>query len=71
MNGWSADDIRRRFPQFAVRDNEIGYFEPEAGFVRPETCDPLRNFAWRGVAVPKCTPRKRSWIGATKERRSA
>lgn len=31
-----AAGIRRRFPQFAVRDNEVGYFEPEAGFVRPE-----------------------------------
>ena len=33
-----ADGIRRRFPQFAVRDDEIGYFEPEAGFLRPEAC---------------------------------
>lgn len=32
----NASEIRRRFPQFAVRDDEIGYFEPEAGFVRPE-----------------------------------
>ena len=31
-----AEDIRRRFPQFAVQDNEVGYFEPDAGFVRPE-----------------------------------
>ena len=31
-----AAGIRNRFPQFAVRDNEIGYFEPDAGFVRPE-----------------------------------
>jgi sarcosine oxidase len=33
-----AGEIRRRFPPFAVRDNEIGYFEKEAGFLRPETC---------------------------------
>ena len=33
-----TDDIRRRFPQFNVRDDETGYFEPEMGFVRPEAC---------------------------------
>ena len=31
-------EIRRRFPQFAVRDNEVGYFEPRAGYLRPEAC---------------------------------
>lgn len=35
---FGAAEIRRRFPQFAVRDNEIGYFEPDAGIVRPEAC---------------------------------
>ncbi len=33
-----ANQIRRRFPQFAVGDEESGYFEPSAGFVRPEEC---------------------------------
>jgi sarcosine oxidase len=33
-----AKQIRARFPQFNVRDDEMGYFEPEAGFVRPEAC---------------------------------
>jgi sarcosine oxidase len=33
-----ASQIRSRFPQFNVQDNERGYFEPEAGFVRPEAC---------------------------------
>jgi sarcosine oxidase len=33
-----ARDIRRRFPAFAVRDNEIAYYEPEAGYLRPEEC---------------------------------
>jgi sarcosine oxidase len=33
-----AAEIRRRFPQFAVRDDEAGYFEHDAGFVRPEAC---------------------------------
>jgi sarcosine oxidase len=33
-----AADIRKRFPQFNVADNEIGYFEPEAGYLLPEEC---------------------------------
>lgn len=33
-----AAAIRRRFPQFNVADNEEGYYEPSAGFVRPEAC---------------------------------
>ncbi|HSC61952.1 MAG TPA: N-methyl-L-tryptophan oxidase, partial [Rhizomicrobium sp.] len=33
-----ASQIRSRFPQFNIRDEEFGYFEPEAGFVRPEAC---------------------------------
>jgi sarcosine oxidase len=31
-------EIRRRYPAFRVRDEETGYFEPGAGFVRPERC---------------------------------
>ena len=30
--------MRERFPQFRVADNELGYFEPGAGYVRPEAC---------------------------------
>lgn len=33
-----ATEIRRRFPPFRVADEEMGYFEPGAGFVRPERC---------------------------------
>src|SRR5258708_30422448 len=33
-----AQEIRTRFPQFQVRDDEIGYYEPSAGFLRPEAC---------------------------------
>ncbi len=33
-----AGDIRRRFPQFRVHDDEVGYYEHEAGFLRPEAC---------------------------------
>jgi sarcosine oxidase len=30
--------VRERFPQFAIRDNELAHYEPEAGFLRPEAC---------------------------------
>lgn len=33
-----AAQIRRRFPQFRIADDESAYFEPEAGFLRPEEC---------------------------------
>ncbi len=35
---WDAAQIRRRFPQFNVAHDEAGYFEPSAGFLRPEEC---------------------------------
>jgi sarcosine oxidase len=31
-------EMRHRFPQFEVAANEIGYYEPQAGYVRPEAC---------------------------------
>jgi sarcosine oxidase len=34
----SADDIQRLYPQFRLTADEIGYFEPGAGFLRPEAC---------------------------------
>jgi sarcosine oxidase len=33
-----AAQIRARFPPFNVRDDEVGYYEPGAGFLRPEAC---------------------------------
>lgn len=33
-----ANAIRARFPVFNVADDEYGYFEPAAGFLRPEAC---------------------------------
>ena len=33
-----AAAIRARFPQFAVHDDEVGYYEPGAGYLRPERC---------------------------------
>ncbi len=34
----SADAIKRRFPQFRVEPGYIGYYETQAGFLRPEKC---------------------------------
>jgi sarcosine oxidase len=34
----SAEDIKHRFPQFGVHGSESAYYEPTAGFVRPERC---------------------------------
>jgi sarcosine oxidase len=34
----STAEIRRRYPQFRLRGDELGYFEPGAGFLRPEAC---------------------------------
>ena len=34
----AADEIRYRFPQFRLTAEEDGYFEPGAGFLRPELC---------------------------------
>jgi len=33
-----AAEIRSRFPQFRIRDDEVGYYEPGAGYLRPEAC---------------------------------
>ncbi len=33
-----AAAIRRRFPQFLVREETLGCFEPGAGYLRPEEC---------------------------------
>jgi sarcosine oxidase len=33
-----ATEIRRRFPRFNVADDEQGYLERDAGFLRPEAC---------------------------------
>ncbi|HEX3348785.1 MAG TPA: N-methyl-L-tryptophan oxidase [Acetobacteraceae bacterium] len=34
----SPDALMARFPQFRLRGDEIGYFEPEAGMLFPEAC---------------------------------
>ncbi len=33
-----ADETMRRFPQFRLQGNEIAYYEPGGGYVRPERC---------------------------------
>ena len=35
---FNADEIGRRYPQLRLRGDEVGYFEPGAGFLRPEAC---------------------------------
>ena len=34
----SSADVAGRFPQFALDGDELAYYEPTAGFVRPERC---------------------------------
>ncbi len=34
----NADEVQRRYPQFRLRGDEVGYFEPAAGYLRPEAC---------------------------------
>ena len=34
----STEDIRSQYPQFDLSSSEVGYFEPGAGYVRPEKC---------------------------------
>jgi len=46
-----AADMRRRHPQFAVRDDESGYFEPDAGFLRPEACVSAQLALARGLGA--------------------
>jgi sarcosine oxidase len=34
----TAAEVERRYPQFRLRGDEVGYFEAGAGFLRPEAC---------------------------------
>jgi sarcosine oxidase len=34
----AAVEVERRYPQFAIGADALGYFEPGAGFLRPERC---------------------------------
>ncbi len=33
-----VDEIAARYPQFVLTGNEVGYFEPTAGYLKPEAC---------------------------------
>jgi sarcosine oxidase len=46
-----AAGIRARYPQFALQGDELGYFEPEAGFVRPEQAIAAQLEAARGLGA--------------------
>lgn len=34
----APDEVMRRFPQFQLQGDELAYFEPSGGYVRPERC---------------------------------
>jgi sarcosine oxidase len=53
-----ATAIRRRFPIFNVADDEYGYFERDAGYLRPETCiaAELAVAEQRGAAILRDEP---------------
>ncbi len=34
----SAEDLKEKFPQFLLQGKEIGYFEENAGYLKPEVC---------------------------------
>jgi sarcosine oxidase len=44
-------ELRRRYPQFAISDGEVGYYEPDAGFVRPEACIAAQLALARGLGA--------------------
>ncbi|MGN6870185.1 MAG: N-methyl-L-tryptophan oxidase [Solirubrobacteraceae bacterium] len=58
----STTELRERFPMFAVADETEGYYEPQAGFVRPE--DAVRaqlELARRGGAELRTGERVVDW----------
>ncbi|MGF7214147.1 sarcosine oxidase [Spirosoma lacussanchae] len=48
-----TESLRRQFPQFRYQPGDIGYFEEEAGFLRPERCvaTQLEQARQRGATV--------------------
>lgn len=51
----TAEEVRRRFPQFRLTANEEGYFEPGAGFLRPEACVETQLDQARRLGAKVCT----------------
>src|SRR3954469_22394621 len=35
---WDSREMRRRFPQFALADSEVAFYEEKAGYLKPEEC---------------------------------
>ncbi|MBV9812562.1 MAG: N-methyl-L-tryptophan oxidase [Acetobacteraceae bacterium] len=50
----TADAIARRFPQFRLCGDEVGYYEPEAGMVFPESCVATQIAAARELGASVC-----------------
>jgi len=46
-----SNQMRRRFPQFALADDEVGFYEENAGYLKPEECirQHLRGASKRGA----------------------
>jgi sarcosine oxidase len=44
----TADDIRRRFPQFRIADNTIALYQPDAGILSPVRC--VKSLAQRAAS---------------------
>jgi sarcosine oxidase len=58
----SASDIARRFPMFSIDERTEGYYEPSAGYLRPEaTVRAQLDLAERHGARLKLGERARSW----------
>lgn len=51
----SGDDIRRLYPQFRLSADEAGYFEPGAGFLRPEACVAAQLAEAKKLGAKVCT----------------
>jgi sarcosine oxidase len=50
-----SEEIRHRFPQFKLRGDESAYFEPGAGFVRPEACIEAQLSQAKRLGAKICT----------------
>lgn len=48
---FDAKEMRRRFPQFALTEGEVAFYEEKAGYLRPEECirQHLRSASKRGA----------------------
>ena len=51
----STSEIRARFPQFRLSQDETGYFEPGAGFLRPELCIETQLVLAKQLGAEVCT----------------